>query len=114
MCSSRYEQAAQLTAQAETHTLAACIQKNNFNEGKCQNLVRPFGSDLRRMRTENSQVDELYKCCDLFYQRNGDDASTVSCPKASLLRYAGSWSQNQGGRLTKGRLKMKQRAEGTS
>ena len=33
------------------------------------------------------QVDQLYQCCDLFYQRNGDDASTVSCPKANLLRY---------------------------
>ena len=36
--------------------------------------------------TADLQVDDLYKCCDLFYQRNGDDASTVSCPKANLLR----------------------------
>jgi hypothetical protein len=34
-----------------------------------------------------SQIDALYECCNLFYQRNGDEASTVSCPKANLLRY---------------------------
>jgi len=34
-----------------------------------------------------SQIDALYECCNAFYQRQGDDASTVSCPKASLLRY---------------------------
>ncbi|EMD01082.1 hypothetical protein BAUCODRAFT_29470 [Baudoinia panamericana UAMH 10762] len=55
-----------------------CIQKNNYKEEKCQ-----------------QQIDALYECCNLFYQRNGDQASTVSCPKANLLR-----------------LKMKQRAEG--
>jgi hypothetical protein len=33
------------------------------------------------------QIDALYECCNLFYQKNGDDASTVSCPKANLLRY---------------------------
>lgn len=32
------------------------------------------------------QIDALYACCNLFYQKEGDDASTVSCPKASLLR----------------------------
>ena len=41
-----------------------------------------------------AQIDALYQCCNLFYQRNGDEASVVSCPKANLLR-----------------LKMKQRAE---
>ncbi|KAF1356848.1 hypothetical protein BDV97DRAFT_374475 [Delphinella strobiligena] len=55
-----------------------CIQKNNFDEGKCQ-----------------KQIDALYECCNSFYQQNGDDAKTVSCPKAGLLR-----------------LKMKQRAQG--
>lgn len=57
---------------------ADCIQKNSYNEDKCQ-----------------SQINELYRCCNLFYERQGDDAQTVSCPKANLLR-----------------LKMKQRAEG--
>lgn len=33
------------------------------------------------------QVDDLYECCNRFYQQNGDDASVVSCPKASLLRF---------------------------
>jgi hypothetical protein len=33
------------------------------------------------------QIDALYECCSLFYKKEGDDASTVSCPKASLLRY---------------------------
>ncbi|KAI7117045.1 hypothetical protein KC316_g18851 [Hortaea werneckii] len=54
-----------------------CIQKNNFKEERCQ-----------------KQIDALYECCNLFYQRNGDEASVVSCPKAILLR-----------------LKMKQRSE---
>lgn len=40
-------------------------------------------------------VDALYECCEAFYKANGDEASTVSCPKASLLK-----------------LKMKQRREG--
>jgi len=32
------------------------------------------------------QIDALYECCNTFYQRNGDDAKTVSCPKPNLLR----------------------------
>ncbi|KAJ9644555.1 Cx9C motif-containing protein 4, mitochondrial [Coniosporium tulheliwenetii] len=55
-----------------------CIQKNNYNEAKC-----------------SKEIDALYECCNAFYKKNGDDASTVTCPKASLLR-----------------LKMKQRAQG--
>ncbi|KAJ5286328.1 hypothetical protein N7524_001634 [Penicillium chrysogenum] len=54
-----------------------CIMKNSFNEDKCQ-----------------AQIDALYECCNAFYQERGDQASTVSCPKANLLR-----------------LKMKQRAQ---
>ncbi|KAF2862776.1 DUF1903-domain-containing protein [Piedraia hortae CBS 480.64] len=61
---------------AHACAIQACIQKNNYNENACQ-----------------KQIDALYECCNLFYQRNGEDASTVSCPKASLLK-----------------LKMKQRA----
>lgn len=49
--------------------IQACIQKNNYDEAKCQR-----------------QIDALYECCNKFYQKEGDDASTVSCPKASLLR----------------------------
>ncbi|KAI2791247.1 Cx9C motif-containing protein 4 [Penicillium oxalicum] len=51
--------------------------KNSYNEDKCQ-----------------AQIDALYECCNAFYQQQGDQASTVSCPKAGLLR-----------------LKMKQRAQ---
>ncbi|OQE07828.1 hypothetical protein PENVUL_c012G01773 [Penicillium vulpinum] len=52
-------------------------KKNSFDEAKCQ-----------------AQIDALYECCNAFYQERGDQASTVSCPKANLLR-----------------LKMKQRAQ---
>lgn len=61
-----------------TDTIADCIQKNSYKEEKCQN-----------------QINALYECCNLFYQQRGDDANTVSCPKATLLR-----------------LKMRQRREG--
>ncbi|KAK7988016.1 37S ribosomal protein rsm25 [Apiospora arundinis] len=57
-----------------------CLTKNNYNESKCQELV-----------------DALYECCDAFYRKKGDDATSASCPKADLLR-----------------LKMKQRQEGTT
>ncbi|KAK6843212.1 hypothetical protein PG990_004865 [Apiospora arundinis] len=57
-----------------------CLTKNNYNESKCQGLV-----------------DALYECCDAFYRKKGDDATSASCPKADLLR-----------------LKMKQRQEGTT
>ncbi|RMX80109.1 hypothetical protein D0869_07808 [Hortaea werneckii] len=65
-----------------------CIQKNNFKEERCQKQAStsPMPSLL--------VIDALYECCNLFYQRNGDEASVVSCPKAILLR-----------------LKMKQRSE---
>jgi len=46
-----------------------CLQKSNYNEAKCQ-----------------EQVKALYECCNAFYEKYGDHASTVSCPKASLLR----------------------------
>ncbi|KAF2458918.1 hypothetical protein BDY21DRAFT_339262 [Lineolata rhizophorae] len=55
-----------------------CLVKSNYKEEKCQ-----------------GHIDALYECCNAFYKEKGDDASTSSCPKASLLR-----------------LKMKQRAEG--
>jgi hypothetical protein len=43
------------------------------------------------------QIDALYECCNAFYKKEGEDASTVSCPKYSLLK-----------------LKMEQRAKGIS
>ena len=61
---------------ADTHA-PDCLAKNSYKEEKCR-----------------SQVNALYECCNAFYSKNGDDAKSVSCPKASLLR-----------------LKMKQRTE---
>ncbi|KAK4130415.1 DUF1903-domain-containing protein [Trichocladium antarcticum] len=46
-----------------------CLTKNGFDEAKCTKLV-----------------DALYECCQAFYDKNGDNAVTVSCPKANLLR----------------------------
>ncbi|OTA81693.1 hypothetical protein M434DRAFT_401280, partial [Hypoxylon sp. CO27-5] len=46
-----------------------CLTKNNYNEAKCSHLI-----------------DALYECCDAFYQKYGDSATSASCPKASLLR----------------------------
>ncbi|GAB1311154.1 Cx9C motif-containing protein 4, mitochondrial [Madurella fahalii] len=46
-----------------------CLTKNGYNEAKCAKFV-----------------DALYECCQAFYERNGDNAVTVSCPKANLLR----------------------------
>lgn len=50
-------------------TFSGCLSKNSFDEGKCK-----------------SQIDALYSCCNSFYEKYGDDARTVSCPKANLLR----------------------------
>lgn len=65
------------------HSLACaiqdCLSRNSYNEEKCK-----------------AEVDNLYQCCKAFYQRQGENANTVSCPKASLLR-----------------LKMKQRSQGS-
>lgn len=46
-----------------------CLTKNGYDETKCAKLV-----------------DALYECCQAFYERNGDGATTVSCPKPNLLR----------------------------
>jgi len=58
-------------------TRADCLSKNGYREEKCQGFV-----------------DALYECCQAFYDKNGDDATSASCPKPDLLR-----------------LKMKQRKE---
>ncbi|KAI8961767.1 DUF1903-domain-containing protein [Daldinia sp. FL1419] len=54
-----------------------CLGKNGYSEAKCSRYI-----------------DALYECCDAFYKKHGDAATSASCPKASLLR-----------------LKMKQRQE---
>ncbi|KAL7942381.1 DUF1903 domain-containing protein [Trichoderma barbatum] len=46
-----------------------CLSKNNYNEARCQNAIKA-----------------LYECCDAFYQRYGDDATSPSCPAPKLLR----------------------------
>lgn len=46
-----------------------CLNKNSYNEEKCQ-----------------AQVDALYECCRAFYESNGDRSRTASCPKPDLLR----------------------------
>ena len=58
---------ASLQSCSKTHTV--CLSKNSYKEEKCQ-----------------GHIDKLYECCRLFYEQNGDDASTVSCPKPSLLK----------------------------
>lgn len=50
-------------------SLPDCLTKNGYDEAKCAKLV-----------------DALYACCQAFYERNGDNAATVSCPKPNLLR----------------------------
>ncbi len=50
-------------------TVPDCLTKNGYNEAKCAKLV-----------------DALYDCCQAFYERNGSDAKSVSCPKPDLLR----------------------------
>ncbi len=47
-----------------------CLSKNSYQEEKC-----------------TAQVDALYECCNAFYQKHGDAGKTLSCPKASLLRF---------------------------
>lgn len=46
-----------------------CLKKNTFKEEKCQDVIYA-----------------LYDCCQAFYDRNGDDAKSASCPKPDLLR----------------------------
>jgi len=66
---------------------ADCIQKNGFDESKCQKQVRLRGSiHAGNNDIDPTQIDALYECCNAFYEKNGDSASTLSCPKAGLLR----------------------------
>jgi hypothetical protein len=65
-------------AQKLTWDHTDCLTRNNYNEARCDKLI-----------------DALYECCQAFYEKNGDQAKTVSCPKPELLK-----------------LKIKQRKEG--
>ncbi|EKJ76449.1 hypothetical protein NXS19_001641 [Fusarium pseudograminearum] len=46
-----------------------CLTSNGYNEAKCQTVIK-----------------QLYECCESFYERYGEQASTVSCPKPNLLK----------------------------
>lgn len=46
-----------------------CLTCNGYNEDKCQTVIK-----------------QLYECCEVFYERYGEEASTVSCPKPYLLK----------------------------
>jgi len=59
------------------------------------------------------QVDALYECCNAFYEKQGENASTVSCPKYSLLKFVKPVLVTPT-YLTSRRLKMEQRAKGIS
>lgn len=49
--------------------LSDCLARNNYNQDRCEHLI-----------------DALYECCQAFYARHGDGASSACCPKADLLR----------------------------
>jgi Mature-T-Cell Proliferation I type len=49
--------------------LQGCLARNSYKEEKCR-----------------AQVDALYECCNAFYKAQGENAKSISCPKASLLR----------------------------
>nr|POE47436.1 hypothetical protein CFP56_00767 [Quercus suber] len=79
----------------------------------CFDSHLPYSAERISRLQDGCKIDALYECCDLFYKRNGDQESTMSCPKPSLLRYCAliaqsGWSYP----LTTVRLKMKQRADG--
>jgi hypothetical protein len=57
------------------------------------------------------KVDALYECCNAFYTENGDNASSVCCPKVDLLRYVLVLRSVMPANIH--RLKMKQRAQGS-
>ena len=52
-----------------TRTISDCLSKNGYKEERCQNVI-----------------DALYECCEAFYRKNGDGATSTSCPKPDLLR----------------------------
>jgi hypothetical protein len=61
--------------------------------------------------TNIPKVDALYECCNAFYTENGDNASSVCCPKVDLLRYVFALRPGMSAKIY--RLKMKQRAQGS-
>jgi hypothetical protein len=86
-----------------------CLQKNSYKEEKCTKEVI-LSIFLDTGCTLIIKVDALYECCNAFYHEKGEGASTVSCPKASLLRYPHSDADISSAHLV--RLKMKQKSQG--
>lgn len=54
--------------QAKT-ALLDCLKRNTYKEDRCQDVIYA-----------------LYDCCQAFYDRNGTDAKSASCPKPDLLK----------------------------
>lgn len=48
--------------------IQSCLQKSGFNQAKCEPLI-----------------DDLYKCCALFYKTRGREAEAESCPIPSVV-----------------------------
>lgn len=70
VCNSRYGKPIHTsTATVLSDWLLDCLGKNNYNDAKCQSAVKA-----------------LYECCEAFYDRQGDDARTASCPLPDTLR----------------------------
>lgn len=57
------------TCKPQACAIQNCLEKNGYNESRCTKCI-----------------DDLYKCCKEFYERQGPDASSVCCPKFKLLQ----------------------------
>ncbi|ODV87002.1 hypothetical protein CANARDRAFT_27338 [[Candida] arabinofermentans NRRL YB-2248] len=55
---------------AEACKIQDCLKGNNYDESKCTKVI-----------------DNLYKCCTQFYEKNGTDARSVCCPIPRLLEF---------------------------
>ncbi|KAL9935466.1 hypothetical protein V8E36_005814 [Tilletia maclaganii] len=52
----------------EACAIQSCLQKNSFQQEKCEHLVQ-----------------ELYRCCAQFYREKGNEAESDSCPLPSVV-----------------------------
>ncbi|KAN0061122.1 Cx9C motif-containing protein 4, mitochondrial [Thecaphora frezii] len=46
-----------------------CLQSSGFDQAKCEHLI-----------------DDLYRCCSLFYKQRGNHAEADSCPIPSVVQ----------------------------
>ncbi|WBW74417.1 mitochondrial intermembrane space protein [Schizosaccharomyces osmophilus] len=58
------------SCQKEACNLQNCIQRNQYNQSKCEEYI-----------------NSLLKCCNLWYSQNGSESkeSPNSCPQYSIL-----------------------------